>query len=1479
MRPTSAPGRQLPQAIGAVTGERTQAMERDLPQDRNPHSKEMIELTNNAITRWTAVLLTAVLLLSGLIPGTVRSAGADPLPGENLTTVDAASIPYTGQWTGNTTQTAFTFTGSMWWSDAWSWMYDNVSNLNEAVTFHFTGDYVALNMTKHAQGGIVKVYVDGVLKSTVDTVNPTWVESAKVFEATGLTNAAHTLKVEVAGKSIAGDAYVLIKSFAYGTPPAPNLDPPPAPAPNHTLVNAAAVPNSGQWTGNASQTAFTFTGTGWWSDSWSWMYDNVANANDAVQYQFMGNSIALYMTKHAQGGKVNIYVDGTLKTTVDTANAGWVESAKVYELTGLTQGAHSIKVEVAGKSIAGDAYVLIKAFDYGTQPSGNYDPPPAPAAGHTLVDATAVPNAGQWTANAAQTAFAFTGTGWWSDGWSWMYDNVANANDAVQYNFTGNSIMLYLTKHAQGGKANIYVDGTLKTTVDTANPTWVESAKVYELTGLAQGAHSIKVEVAGKSIAGDAYVLIKAFDYGSQPANPDPDPDKVTVNADSNPHAGAWTTNAAEPEFTFNGAGWWSDNWSWMYDNVDNADDSVDFHFTGTTIALYMTKQPQGGIVKVYIDGLLESTIDTYNATWVDSANVFEETGLPAGSHTLTVKVSGKSVSGSAYVLIKAFEYTPSEGGGTSPYKFKLITVTSPTYYAAINGQVGVTFYAPGFTSASAESLHAPDGGHTNPYGYMKPLTSSTIALDQNDNGRGTFTFNAADFPKGPVAIHIKAWNANNESDDSYLQLVNNAGAAWNGGPANTRNTVPAALGAHGLTMQQVFLDDFTTMPTISYTGAGADKYAAAKPDPSGWPEYADAKFTPPNYSYGSAVSNYSPFSIVDSDYMKIETKDWGTVIEPNWGQTYTTGFLASMGTDGSGFTTKPGAAQYFETRLFLPPNPGLWPAFWTLTPNDPNGRPGNDELDVLEAYMGGNPTTTTYNHHTWGDGYGGIHTGGTASTDDYGSAVNLAEGWHTYGMLVTEDTTYYYFDDQYIPGSSHATLDRSWTVGNYFMINNAFRKSDSDSYRGGFNRYGNTGEMYVDWVRVFQVQNAGFTPMFSKAEATPGGTVSIDVLRDAAAQALSGTYNLTLPTGWSIVSGGSFASGHSKDTIVLSVPAGFQQFQGTIGITPVSGGTSYPAKNVSFTTKGLFGTEISPSANASGGYDLNFKYSNHAASATTNIVITATGPNGWTQTKTIASVGANASQTAVFTIPTLDSYATGSFTFHAVINGGYAFDVQRPISALTARKTASPITIDGTIHASEWTGATDIVLNQASQASGTWGGVNDQSATAKVKWDDDYLYLAVQVKDDIHAMPQANIVDAWAGDSLQVSFDPARVNGPVAGGAHLSFTAALNSATGAYGIAVDRTDYPGLGFSYGQLLTRSHSFVKRDEAAKTTTYTLAFDWDDIRPAAYAGAKDLGLSFVVNDSDGSGRKGWLSYMGGIANGKDPAQFGDLILAN
>ena len=39
----------------------------------------------------------------------------------------------------------------------------------------------------------------------------------------------------------------------------------------------------------------------------------------------------------------------------------------------------------------------------------------------------------------------------------------------------------------------------------------------------------------------------------------------------------------------------------------------------------------------------------------------------------------------------------------------------------------------------------------------------------------------------------------------------------------------------------------------------------------------------------------------------------------------------------------------------------------------------------------------------------------------------------------------------------------------------------------------------------------------------------------------------------------------------------------------------------------------------------------------------------------------------------------------------------------------------------------------------------------------------------------------------------------------------------------------------------------------------------------------FGFAAVVNDNDGKYRKSWLKYMQGIADGKDPTQFEDMVL--
>ena len=43
------------------------------------------------------------------------------------------------------------------------------------------------------------------------------------------------------------------------------------------------------------------------------------------------------------------------------------------------------------------------------------------------------------------------------------------------------------------------------------------------------------------------------------------------------------------------------------------------------------------------------------------------------------------------------------------------------------------------------------------------------------------------------------------------------------------------------------------------------------------------------------------------------------------------------------------------------------------------------------------------------------------------------------------------------------------------------------------------------------------------------------------------------------------------------------------------------------------------------------------------------------------------------------------------------------------------------------------------------------------------------------------------------------------------------------------------------------------------------------------GGENFGFSLIVNDNDGSGRKGYLEYTSGIGNGKNTALFGRIYL--
>jgi hypothetical protein len=90
------------------------------------------------------------------------------------------------------------------------------------------------------------------------------------------------------------------------------------------------------------------------------------------------------------------------------------------------------------------------------------------------------------------------------------------------------------------------------------------------------------------------------------------------------------------------------------------------FTFTGTGIKWIGFSDPWSGSARVYLDGALVATVDTYAAVQQSQAVQYSVSGLSSVPHTLTIVAMGThdASSGGAWVWIDAFDVTT--GGQTA---------------------------------------------------------------------------------------------------------------------------------------------------------------------------------------------------------------------------------------------------------------------------------------------------------------------------------------------------------------------------------------------------------------------------------------------------------------------------------------------------------------------------------------------------------------------------------------------------------------------------------------------------------------------------------------------------------------------------------------------------------------------------------------------------------------------------------------------
>jgi hypothetical protein len=449
---------------------------------------------------------------------------------------------------------------------------------------------------------VVQFLVDGVELGR-DTTAP--YEAA--WDTQTVADGTHTLQAraqDTAGNI--GTSAVATVTVANGAPP------PPGTAERFEETDPSVVLSAG-WT--ASSSARWSGGTASFS----------ATAGARATFTFTGTSVSWIGFRGPMAGIARVMLDGALVGELDTF-APTYEEFRVVAFTrkDLAAGSHTLMIEVTGQknSASTDAFIVVDAFD-------------APAPTVTRFQET-------------DRSITYT-AGWTSPGGMWSGGTAAVSTTTgarATFIFTGTSVSWIGFRGPQAGIARVMLDGVLVGDVDLFAPSEDTQVFVFTASGLADASHTLAIEVTGlkNSASTDTVIAVDAFEVTS--SSP-----QTTVSRfeDTNPSVAftdGWFGNA-DPR--------WSGGMAAL---STTAGAQATFTFTGTSVSWIGFRGPQTGIARVFLDGVLVGDVDTFAPTEESQAVVFTRGDLAAGSHTLTIEVTGlkNAASTDTFIVVDAFD-------------------------------------------------------------------------------------------------------------------------------------------------------------------------------------------------------------------------------------------------------------------------------------------------------------------------------------------------------------------------------------------------------------------------------------------------------------------------------------------------------------------------------------------------------------------------------------------------------------------------------------------------------------------------------------------------------------------------------------------------------------------------------------------------------------------------------------------------------
>jgi hypothetical protein len=168
------------------------------------------------------------------------------------------------------------------------------------------------------------------------------------------------------------------------------------------------------------------------------------------------------------------------------------------------------------------------------------------------------------------------------------------------------------------------------------------------------------------------------------------------------------------------------------------------------------------------------------------------------------------------------------------------------------------------------------------------------------------------------------------------------------------------------------------------------------------------------------------------------------------------------------------------------------------------------------------------------------------------------------------------------------------------------------------------------------------------------------------------------------------------------------------------------------------------------------------------------------------------------------------------------------------------------------------------------WDGPADLSANVRFLWDDQNLYIAAEVADDVFRNVNAGEM-LWSGDGLQLLIDAARESLENPG--KYDYVIGLGTKGPQAWCALSADAGAAVGLCSDIKLA-----IKRDEKTGGATYEFAIPWSRVAPFKPAVGNNLGLALGLNEDDGEGRDGLMSWFGNV-HSKQLDSVGDLLLTD